>query len=541
MKYRLLAAAAACWALALPARGQDAPKGDTGLPATVAQLQPLGKVLADVKIVAAALGGKKAAKEIDDQLNEKLGDKGLSGIDLTRPIGGYQVLKDDLQDPAGVVVIPVTSDEEFLDLLKRVKVTATADKADPKLYELEPPEGVDTKGKDIRLRLLNGYAYVGVNLDAADLAAAKLPAAAKLIIPGEPALFVMRTYSQRIPKDVREKSLEAVDQAAEQFKGLPLPPAAVARLAEVLKVSKKYTKLLQDEGDTTTFKLNLDPKTLEAGFEYVLTPLAGTGLAKDLAARKPTANRFAGLLTDDTAAGFVTRLPLFLPELRAGAEDLVKLGEEMGLAQTPEEFKPAAEAALKGLARTFKAGEFDIAAGLNGPNADGKFALSVGVAFEDPSKVEAELRKLHADADKNVQNLIKLDVAKAGTTNIHKLNVGAFLPPEAQAVFGDESTLSLAFAPKGLYVTLGKDSVGLMKTALAAQPKTAKVLDVSINPKRMRQLADARGDDAMRAMFPADAKDELKSVVSINVEGGAELTARTVFNLKLAPKPPADE
>ena len=541
MTYRILAAAAACWALALPARGQDAPKGDAGLPATVAQLQPLGKVLADVKAVATALGGKKAAKEIDDQINEKLGDKGLSGIDLTRPVGAYQVLKADIEDPAGVVVIPVTSDKEFLDLLKRHKVTATAAKDDATLYELEPPEGVDTKGKDIRLRLVNGYAYVGINLDAADLKTAKLPAAAKLVIPGESALLVVRTYMQRVPKDVQKKAVESMDKVADQLKGMPLPPAFTAYMTDMMKVSKKYTQLQYDEGDTTTFKLNLDPKTLEAGFEYALKPLAGTGMAKDIAARKPTTNQFGGLLTDATAAGFVVQMPLFLPELRSGAEGLVKLGEEFGLEKTPEEFKPAAEAVLKGLARTFKGGDFDLAGGLNGPTADGKFALSLGVSFDDPSKVEAELRKLHAAADKNVQNLIKLDVVKAGGTNIHKANIGPFLPPEAQAVFGDESTMAIAFAPKGLYVTLGKDSVGLMKTALAAGPKPARVLDIGLNAKRMRQLAVARGNDEMRAMFPDDAKDEFKSLVGIEVAGGAELTAKAVFNLKLVPKPPVDE
>ena len=535
MTARLMAAALAV-ALAAPA-GFAAPD-DTGLPANVLQIQPLGKTLTDVKAVVKSLGGDKAVKDFDAKVQEKLGDKGFAGLDLTKPVYGYQFLKDDLDDPAGVLILPVTTEKEFLALLKRLDIEADPAKADATAYDLNMPDALDPKGKDVRLRFKDGYAYVGVNVEAANLTAAKLPATSALAIPDETALLVFKTYLKRIPKDVREKATASIDKAAEQFDALPLPDVAKEKLGDAMKVAKRYTQLQYDQGDSTLFRVTLDPKTPELGWDYVLTPLAGSKLAGDLAARKPTTNRFAGLLNKDTTAGFVTRLPLFLPELRAGAADLIGLGEGFAVNAAPEPYQPAAKAALAGLARTAKTGQFDLAAGLTGPTADGKFSLSVGVAFEDPKKLEDELRTLYADAPDQVKGVVKLDAAtSAAGVKIHKANLGAFLPPEAQAVFSDEATVAFAFAPKGIYVVVGKDSVATLKTALGYDPKPAKVLDVVINPQRMAKLADATGNANLRKAFPADgAADGLKSLASIAVEGGKELVVHGVFNLKLAPK-----
>ncbi len=525
-------------ALATPSgvRAQDKPAA--ALPLNVVQVQPVGKLIADIKAVAAVFGGDAAVKKFDEQLNEKLGEKGLAGLDLGRPVVGFQVLKDDLSEQSWVALVPVTGEAEFLDLLKRADVEAVPNAKDKTLYEVTLPEKANLGDKEVLFRVVGATAYFGFNVDAADLDPKKLPTAADVTIPNEGAWAVNRTYLSRAPKDIKKQLTAAIDKSLEQFKGLPLPPEFKDRFEAAMKVSVKYTMLQYEQGDVTTTRLNLDPKTLQFTTEYSLTPKAGTALAADLAARKPTTNLFGGLLTKDTTIGFATKIPLFLPELRDGVADLVALGQEQAGGQIPDEFKPVADAALAGVTRTAKGGNFDLAAALTGPDADGKFGLSVGVAFDDPSKLEAELKKLHATADDNVKNLIKLDFAKVGGVSVHKLNVGAFFPPEVQAVFGDEATVAIAFSPKGIMITAGKDSVGQMKAAFAAtgEAAAADVLDVKLNPKRMRRLADARGDENMKKMFPTASADELRSIAKITVAGGKELTARILFDLKAIPK-----
>lgn len=530
-------------ALATPsgARAQDKPA--SALPLNVVQVQPVGKLIADIKAVTGVFGGNDAVKKFEDGLNDKLGEKGFAGLDIGRPVVGFQVLKGDLSEQSWVGLVPVTGEKEFLDFLKRLDVEVLPNAKDKTLYEVTVPEQANLGDKEVLFRVVGTTAYFGFNVDAADLDPKKLPTAADVTIPNESAWMVNRTYLSRAPKDIKKQLTAAIDKSMEQFKGLPLPAEFKDRFEAAMKVTVKYTMLQYEQGDVTTTRMNLDPKTLQFTTEYSLTPKAGTTLAADLAARKPTTNLFGGLVTKDTTIGFATKVPLFLPELRDGVADLVALGQEQAGAQIPDEFKPAADAALAGVTRTAKGGNFDIAAALTGPDADGKFGLSVGIAFDDPSKLEAELKKLHAAADDNTKNLVKLDFAKVNGVSVHKANVGAFFPPELQAVVGDEATVAIAFAPKGILVTVGKDSVGQMKAAFAATStaKVADVLDIRLNPKRMRQLADARGDVNMKKLFPATAPDELRSIAKISVTGGKELTARLLFDLKAIPKITPDE
>ena len=502
-------------------------------PAITVQAQPLGKLLADVKLIAQKVGGADAVKTFDEKLEDALGEKGFTGIDLTRLFGGYVNLKDDLEDIGGVVMVPVTNEKDFLDLLKRMKIDAELVKDAKGLYELTPPEDANFGDKSVRLRFKNGYAYVGINLEDAELATEKLLAVKDVITPSETSTLAYRTYLQRYSKELKEKALAQSEQLSGVMSAFPIPEGLKDGLGEIVKYVKRINDVQYKEGDVYAVKLNVDPKTLELSIETGITGLKGTQLAKDITERKPTTNRFAGLVTDQSAAGFKTRLPLFAPEIRAAVEALLKEGEKAGADKVPEEYQPVAKEALQGLLRTVKSGNFDIAAAVIGPDAKGKFGANIGISFEDPSALEKELRKLHKSAPDGVKNLVKLDVAKSGTVSIHNAEIGAFLPSEAKAILGDEASVSFAFAPKGIYVTVGKDSLAQIKAALKTEPAPVSVLDVAINPKRLQKLIAAGNEEAGKQFGDTlGIDDELRSVFAISVEGGSELKIRMVVNLK---------
>ncbi len=502
-------------------------------PAITVQAQPLGKLLADVKIIVQKVGVADAVKTFDEKLEDALGEKGFTGIDLTRLFGGYVILKDDLEDIGGVVMVPVTNEKDFLALLKRMKVDAELVKDIKGLYELTPPDDANLGDKSVRMRFKNGYAYVGINLEDAELATEKLLAVKDVITPGETSTLAYQTYLQRYSKELKEKVLAQSGQLSGVMSAFPIPEGLKDGLGEIVKYVKRINDVQYKEGDVYTVKLNVDPKTLELSIETGITGLKGTQLAKDITERKPTTNRFAGLVTDQSAGGFKTRLPLFAPEIRAAVEALLKEGEKAGADKVPEEYQPVAKEALQGLLRTVKSGNFDIAAAVIGPDAKGKFGANIGISFEDPSALEKELRKLHKSAPDEVKNLVKLDVAKSGTVSIHNAEVGAFLPSEAKAILGDEASVSFAFAPKGIYVTVGKDSLAQIKAALKTEPAPVSVLDVAINPKRLQKLIAAGNEEAGKQFGDTlGIDDELRSVFAISVEGGSELKIRVVVNLK---------
>jgi hypothetical protein len=196
---------------------------------------------------------------------------------------------------------------------------------------------------------------------------------------------------------------------------------------------------------------------------------------------------------------------------------------------------------FKGFIRTAKTGEFDITACVRGPDRDGWFTAVGAVAFEDPAALEKEFRKfIQNQAPQEVQDGIKWDAAKAGTVNIH-----TWKPPAVgwislgKAFGGDNTVIAFAFAPQGVFVAAGPEPVAVIKDALAAKPTESPVLDVVLNPARMRKL--------IRKMAPDDAEaarveqwfgkeDKLGSILSVTLEGGKELKAKFTLDLRGIPK-----
>src|SRR5207302_1548134 len=111
-----------------------------------------------------------------------------------------------------------------------------------------------------------------------------------------------------------------------------------------------------------------------------------TQLAKDVAARTPTTNRFAGLVPADAALGFVGQAPLFSPESRAIWAALMGVYKEEAHKAAEEAFRPLLTELFDGLARAAKAGDGDAAAAVLGPDKAGAFTLVAAVAFDDPAK-----------------------------------------------------------------------------------------------------------------------------------------------------------
>jgi hypothetical protein len=522
-------------AFAAPAAAQD--QG----PAITAQAAPLGKILADVKATIKLVAGPAAddvLKAFDEKMKEGLGEKGFTGIDMTRPTAGYVEIKDPAEKSYGVIVIPVTSEDEFKDLLTRIVPDdpLELDPVDGKkgLYAIESKKG--ESDVPVRLRFKGGHAYIGINAPDDALAADKLVPVADLVGSEESALFAYRGYVTRYPESLKKQAFEAIEKAVEQADDSPLPDAAKAAVKDLVGWYKRIAEQSIVEGDTAAYRIHLDPRTGEVTIESGLTAKKGTPLAKDIAARKPTVNRFAGLIGEDTAGGFVLQLPLFAAELRDAAVVGLKEAKKQADGHVPEEYKAVADEAFAGVIRTVQGGQFDLAAAVTGPDKNGLFSAAVGVSFEDTAELEKLLRKLHAGAPEEIQNMIKLDAAKVGEVAVHRVPIGLFLPPEAKKAFGDKASVALAFAPKGIYLTFGPDSLAAMKAALENKPAEAKALDVLLNPVRAGKLMTAvakpgteQDQRMIQNVFGGD--DRLVSVYSFAVEGGKELKLRFAVNL----------
>jgi hypothetical protein len=526
-------------------------------PPVVVQLAPLGQLIDDAKAIAKAVAGDQAADQITQAITGKLGEKGFAGIDTKKPMAAYVNLperlgiagkqpneinpKEMLKGYKGVLVIPATTPDEFKEFFARA-------------FPNDPAKFIPVPGKDglyaveskdgaaeipVRLRFHAGHAYFGFNLTDDEMDAKALVDPAALIDPKEKAQVALRAYPDRYPPGLMKEAMDAVDGMLAQMKGQlggqeQMTWAGTA-LTAYMKMVKRYADQLMKESTEVGYKLMYDRATTEAAWEFVVVPKKGTSLAADIAARKPSTNKFAGLLTNETAAGVTLELPLFAGEIKEIITGLIEEGRKQK-DKAPPPAQPVLDELLQGLARTVKTGEFDIAAAVNGPDKDGHFTAVAAVAFEDAGKLEKALKAAEKDFPKEMKDAIQFDAEKAGGVNIHKIT-----PPEPPQgppaefgkVFG-ATAVYVAFGEHGIYAAVGTNALDAIKKALAAKPAAAKPLDVVVNPKRLQQLVAVVNEQAGQSVGQVlGADDKRQSAVSVSVEGTDALRVRLAVNLKL--------
>lgn len=531
------------YALALFAAAVLAPAVPAADPPVTFQTQPVNRVLDDLRAAADLIGGERAVKSLNDGIKASFDEKGFDGLDLNRPLAGYVVLAPKLADTVAVVAFPVTAEKAFLGLADRVLGAEPKDVGNG-LYALPALE----PGHKARLRFSEQYAYIayGVSPEAALDAKALVPAH-KLVDPADQSLVAVKLHFDRVPAEVKKALpgyLADVKKAlTAEPKGGPLGFGAQER-AIVQPLAEQFEKLLVryalllGGGDTAAVRLGLDVPTGSLSLEATLSGTPDTALAKAIAAQKPTGNKFAALLTPDTAAGFKTRLPLFTEELRTGAVKALEEGQKQAAQGGEKEFT---DALFAGLIRTAKTGEADVVGAFRGPDKNGDFTAVVAVAFEDPSTVAKEFRKLMEKEPEEVQGRFKWGAAKAGGVDVHtyfyKRAAGERFWIDISKPFGGEKAgIAFAFAPHGVFVALGPDPVPVIQEAVAVKPAEAPVLDLVVNPARMRKFVERAGGPGEGVEHALGKEDKLLSALSLAVTGGKELKVRAALNLRLLPR-----
>lgn len=505
-------------------------------PPVVFQTLPAARFLADARAVIRTVVGEKEAKEFDAELKKKLGAEGYAGLDLTRPILGYVLVGGDPSKATVVVAVPVTGEKEFLGFFKRATgVTLTAGAGG--LYSFPEPTA--------KLRFANGHAYVAVAAadPAAELAPDKLVAPDALYDPADPAHVSLKVHLDRLDPAVRKSAgalLAQAKAAAEKATGMNASPVELIALGG-LGTADRLLKHL-DDAKTAAIRLSVDTAAVDLTAELTVVPKAGGPLSVLLAAARPTTNRFAGLLTPDTAGGFVVRLPFFNDELKAaGLKALADAENAAGFAGPGADL---VREALKAAGRAVKSGEADLAGAMRGPDKNGRFTLVAAAALPDPSGIEKELKRLvENDAPPEFRQAVKWNADKAGAVPIHVLDFGQIPDIErggdgawAKVFGGAAGKAAMAFAPQAVYLAIGPDAVAAVKAAAALPPGPAPVLDVMANPGRIKKLMTTAGapprevDGFTQILGSGDRPVRL---AALTVDGGADLKVTARLSLRM--------
>jgi hypothetical protein len=485
-------------------------------------LSSYDRINGDLEVIGKAIGNPALPKSLEGFINATTQQKGLVGLDKTRPWGAAFV--GTSQDYPAYFFLPVTDLKGLLDALQALTNGPVKPGADG-VYELAlpartlfakqkgkwvfvafSPEGLKTTPDDplpLLADLPKKYS-VGAKLIAGNIPPAlramvldrlKLGAAA-VKAQGDEGLSLDKGWGS-----ISAALSKAIDDLDEVALGLAVDATAQKSYLELTVLAKDGTKLAKQFAD------NADLKTNYAAFH-----LPGAAVALSWVKKTDA----------DTIADSLARLKTLRERLPAQLEK-----------QGVPELKQAVDELLDVAEDTVKSGRSDGAVSVV---LDAKAASLVGaISIVGGDKLDKALHDLAAVAktkDPEVAKSIKLDADKKAAVRFHVVSVPIPADSEnrdkiVQAV-GDTLDVAIGVAGETLYVAAGRDALATLKKTIdksvADGPKPAVPFSFSLAMGAVARFVAEVGDAQSRPagmMFSAllAQKDQVNVVTTVIPRG----------------------
>jgi hypothetical protein len=518
MSKRPIFAALLALPLMLPALAQADNK-----PAVFLRFAALDHLRSDFRYLGEVVGEGEKAKQFDELIKSKLGEKGLEGIDAKKPFGVYGWIGEVGIDSKVVILVPIANQKAFLDLLSDT-LDAKPKKGDDDVYTME----VERLPFAVYFRFINGYAYVTAR-DKEVLDKDKLLAPEVVLPGGQVGTASITVNVDEIPNDLKEKALGAIENHFAALKDKEMPShseaqkkfrdAAVDELSAQVKSQFKH-------GGATTLRLDLDRKDGDLSLTVSVSGKSGSPLAQTIRDLGKLQSCTAALLHPNSTikAELNVSLPKKLRELLGPA---LQDAEKQALSHAKDDNqREILNTLVDGIMPTLKAAEVDTALDIRGPSDKGTYTLLGGIKVQDGVKLERSFLKAAARFPKQVN----LDVEKADQINIHRINPEKKLKSNARQQLG-ENPVYIAFRENVLFLGAGENGLSALKEALAIAPRTGKVMELQIAVGRAAPLFNDKTQETIAREVFGDAKGGDR--IRISVEGGDALTLRLFLKAKL--------
>src|SRR5262245_713396 len=202
-----------------PASSAPRPDDQTAGPAIVGQAKSLNDLLDIARSMVKNIGGDAIYKEFEKHVLPEVDPKKLPGIDSKRPFGLYGVIDAELSKCRGVLLIPVTSQRDFLDMLESFDIRTNKGKEEGSFDIVVPPDFP----VPISMRIHKEYAYVA--LGGFDVLDPKVILDPKDVISDkEKAIAYVAMRLDRIPPEAKKFLLTSLRDNVEHLKeAIPEP------------------------------------------------------------------------------------------------------------------------------------------------------------------------------------------------------------------------------------------------------------------------------------------------------------------------------
>jgi hypothetical protein len=519
-------------------------------PTVVVTAKALSQLLNEYREMIRQVGGPSAGDQLvaafDEQIKEQLGENGFEGLDINRPLAAYAVVNEKFEETNPILILPITSEKEFIALLKRMKIEVNEVKDKKGLFMLRV-RGLDFLPNDSFVQFVGAWAYVGLSGDEVGDPKSRLPIE-NLFENADLSLFTVKFFPGNFPQKLLKEWLDDLDKFANQMKafagaGVPEHAAKFVNglFDEVPKLLRRYAETGIKEAQEIRLQFSWEANTGDTFTEMTLIPKAGSPLAKEIAAKAATTHRFAGLTHPNAAIAGLVKAPLFAKEVREilGA-GVGALEGELKKSMLPEAAHPFLEELAKAATQSIKNGDLDLAFALVGPDKDGKFTVVTAMSIADTSAIDKALRLAAKDADLSKE--MELDAAKVAGVSIHKVPFHRAFQDEANLelgkLFGDKPPGYIAFAKDAAFLSYGPEGLAAIKTAIEAKPGPAPVLQLTANVNRFHKILSATTGEPVAGAFAKlfGAEDKQLSWLRVTVEGGQTLKAKATLNVRYIPR-----
>ena len=452
--------------------------------------------------------------------------QGLFGLDTRRPIGLYGDISLDVEQGAGVLLLPIANLETLIGFLQAQTGLQIEQKGNGIMSIPLPPGG---PVEALYARFADGYLYVANH--ESDLDAKKLIPAKNFFAQDDGAVASVVIRPDRIPVVMRRELLAQLDEALHQLQQEALTKTNFAERASFTLGGKSVISLsrtLIEDVKELHLKLFVDEKRDYISLDLTVVPQPNSPVAKNFASLGQRTSLAYGL-TNVKGAVLRGNINLALTDdMRKMWDDLVDSIMTQALKEAPPEDRAVTEKIFQGLLPTLRAAVADAAITMTAPNARGHYTVLGAISVKEGKKVEASIReivKLYGRDTGDTQSA-KLDFAKVGNFALHQID--RILTPEAETYLGSRS-LWLATSEDMLVFSVGPDA-SLLRNALSNRPTKSPALSLDVSLVGLARLADKNVTpqqvNTVAAQVFGTGGPVGKDVLRLEVAGGQNLTVR---------------
>ncbi|MEX2168604.1 MAG: hypothetical protein WD851_04805 [Pirellulales bacterium] len=479
----------------------DAP-GELKTIAVVA-LSGYDNVMENVGYFGGLVGQPEAAQTIEGMLNLFTQNKGLVGVDKTRPWG--MVLQTDGMQFVPVGCLPVTSLDELLELA--VGFGVMAEDAGDGVQELAMED------RSLFVKQVGDWAFLSQSAEA--LASAPTDPMALLKPLVEQYTVGAHVKVRNVPEMYRQIAIQQMRQGMEQ--GLQrLPDESDEEFdarREMTETQLENIVQMIEEIDELTVGWAVSPDEKKTSIEFALTAVPDTKTARQLTAASGSKTNFAGFIQPDAAATLLIaqqvpsemieeqaeQMKAMMKTFRLQAAKAIEEESELPNQEAKDTMNSAIDDFMSAVEATILTGKTDAGAVLH--IAPDSFTLVAGGHVVETDKIESGLKKVMSLAEQEPDFPgVKWNAESYGGLSFHTVDVP--IPAdeeEARQMFGEQLNVAVGLGADTAILAVGKDYMAAVKKVLddskAQGGKEVKPAVMSVSVGAIMKVAAAFVDE----------------------------------------------